>query len=114
MKVLFHVDEPEKWRPALANLRNMVDFYQSASIPFEIELVANGTAVKGLTLTGAGPLSGAMDSLHRAGVAFKACRNALAAQGIPESALCGFAGTVPAGVVEIAQKQSEGYAYIKP
>ncbi|MFQ8584269.1 MAG: hypothetical protein ACLSA6_17965 [Holdemania massiliensis] len=48
------------------------------------------------------------------GVVFAACRNALRAQSIAPETLIEKTTVVPAGVVELAQKQQAGFAYIKP
>ncbi len=48
------------------------------------------------------------------GVVFAACRNALRAQAIEPESLLEKTVVVPAGVIELAQKQQAGFAYIKP
>lgn len=55
-----------------------------------------------------------MDELSREEVVFAACNNALNMFDLKPEQLCVFAQVVPAGVVEIAKKQEEGYSYIKP
>ena len=47
-------------------------------------------------------------------VTFTACNNALAANHLTAADIYQFITIVPAGVVELAQKQTEGFAYIKP
>lgn len=119
MKVLFHVDELEKWQMTLENAGNMLDYGTDNAAEFEIEIVANSIAVTGLmkekeAASAPNRLYPAMQELARKGVTFAACRNALRKfnpNGLP---LYEFAVTVPAGVVEIAARQQEGYSYIKP
>ncbi|MDD4474415.1 MAG: DsrE family protein [Eubacteriales bacterium] len=55
-----------------------------------------------------------MESLNTKGVKFVACNNALMANNIDKYNIIHFVDTVPAGVLELVVKQSEGYAYIKP
>jgi intracellular sulfur oxidation DsrE/DsrF family protein len=55
-----------------------------------------------------------MDGLNMKGVKFVACNNALMANNIEKHNIIHFVNIVPAGVLEILVKQSEGYAYIKP
>ncbi|MBC7342277.1 MAG: DsrE family protein [Clostridia bacterium] len=60
------------------------------------------------------PLIDRMNELAHMGVRFAACRNALRSHSISEDRLPEFCQVVPAGITEIAKKQTEGYAYIKP
>ena len=55
-----------------------------------------------------------MESLNIKGVKFVACNNALMAHNIEKYNIIHFVDIVPAGVLELVVKQSEGYAYIKP
>uniref|UniRef100_UPI0038994BE7 DsrE family protein n=1 Tax=Desulfofundulus luciae TaxID=74702 RepID=UPI0038994BE7 len=125
IKVLFHVNESDKWQRALVNITNFLnDVGQGGA---DIEVVANGEAVSVFRtrclLTGvggeccgtaSGSLVDQMKNLSEMGVSFVACRNALKAQSIDEENLPNFVTVVPAGITEIARKQTEGYAYIKP
>lgn len=115
MQVLFHVDDSERWEITLNNVEAMLRCGQETSRVFTIEVVVNGAAVRELQLAQAKRV-GTYDRLAALGAAVRvcACKNALANLAIsPESLLPGVA-VVPAGVVEIAERQSEGYAYIKP
>lgn len=115
MKVLFHIDESARWKMALGNILNMLQYGRENTEPFIVELVANGPAVQELQpeaaeRAGLSALFGALGPQVRV----CACRNALQANGTPASTLFPFVQVVPAGVVEIAARQQEGYAYIKP
>ncbi|MBC8529390.1 DsrE family protein [Christensenellaceae bacterium NSJ-44] len=112
MRVIFHVDEEEKWPLALGNVKNMVAYCRQNASAYEIEVVANSQAV--LTYRESGHLEAEMQALSQQGVKFAACQNALRALGISQEELSGFVHPVPAGVVELAQKQAQGFAYIKP
>jgi intracellular sulfur oxidation DsrE/DsrF family protein len=115
MKVLFHVNEPERWDTALGNMANLIKDVGKDNV--EIVVVANGPSIMSfieqdkLTI---------MKELTDKGVSFLACRNSLKKMCygvdacITESALPSFITVVPAGITEIIRKQSEGYAYVKP
>lgn len=112
-KVIFHIDEIDKWKLLLGNVKNLTEAIEREE--FNIEVLANAEAVKifksdetlevNITL---------MEKLHHKGVKFVACNNALKANEINVEQLFDFIHIVPAGVLELVEKQSEGYAYIKP
>lgn len=114
MKVLFHIDEREKWKLALGNVSNMVAHGRETGKVFEIEIVANSVAVMDLQGDPSSGFSGELEELHDSGVAICACRNALRNLQIDPQNLLPFIQVVPAGVVEIAERQQDGYAYLKP
>ena len=116
MKVLFHIDETEKWDLTLTNVRNMVKEYDSAGVDYQIEIVANSAAVRlcAPQAYGHNALASAMADWCGKRVHLAACANALAANQIPADQLPPFVRVVPSGVVELAQKQAEGFVYLKP
>jgi intracellular sulfur oxidation DsrE/DsrF family protein len=112
IKVIFHVDEMDKWNLTLHNVQNLMDAIKSKD--FLIEVLANSEAVRffiGSTEEGAHQR---MTDLARTGVQFSACNNALNGYGIPKEQLPEYIQVVPAGVLHLAEKQHQGYAYIKP
>lgn len=113
MKVVFHVDERNRWGMVLANVTNMAGYYREAGEAYEIEVVANGAAVADYVTAKENPYQEPMETLASMGVTFAACANALRGQQIPESGLFPFVTVVPAGVVELARRQAEGFAYIR-
>lgn len=129
MKVLFHVNETERWQRALLNIINFINDAGQENV--DIEVVANGAAVSAYAdrcFSPEGSCRAAADcgkanendiidqmpKLAEMGVKFAACRNALRAQSLDENTLPSFVTVVSAGITEIARKQAEGYAYIKP
>ncbi len=116
MKVLFHIDSEDKWQMVLDNVGNMLTYGEEKGTIFHVEVVANGIAVRGLLLPEAQKEGWypRMEELSKKKVVFAACRNALAKFRPENVPLCPFTEEVPAGVVEIAMKQEEGYSYIKP
>jgi intracellular sulfur oxidation DsrE/DsrF family protein len=107
--VVFHVDEIGKWGLALTNIANLLEAAgQEGSL---VELVANAEAVKGFLDPA---LVSKMEPLAHRGVRFIACQNALRGYQVREAYLPSFVNIVQAGVVELVQRQNEGYAYLKP
>lgn len=115
-KVIFHVDESDRWPMVLTNAANMAGYGRGENVPFEIEILANSEAVRQLTAQEAAQagLAGRMEELARYGVRFAACRNAMRGLHIDADELLPFIQTVPSGVVELVFRQEEGYAYIRP
>ena len=112
-KVIFHIDENDKWNLLLKNVSNLLNATDGEEV--YIEVLANSEAVKYYA-----PSQNfnadieTMKNLHKKGVKFVACNNALAAHGIQKENIIEFVDVVPAGVLELVKKQNEGYAYIKP
>lgn len=109
--VIFHVDETGKWALALKNASNLLQLVTSNIM--QIEILANSEAVKDYVLPQS-TFESDMRQLHAQGVLFVACNNALNALGINQKQLLPFVKVVPAGVLELIDRQVEGYAYIKP
>lgn len=110
-KVIFHVDEIDKWKLLLKNVTNLLDAIDVNE--YSIEVLANSEAVKFYTSNFNSDIN-AIEILNSNGVKFVACNNALIAYKIKKEDLIYFIEVVPVGVLELINKQSEGYAYIKP
>jgi intracellular sulfur oxidation DsrE/DsrF family protein len=111
--VIFHVDEMLKWGMVLRNVQNMITYYTQNEIQFHIEVVANGEAVAEYKKLGS-KHSQTFNMLANNNVVFVACNNALVGLAIEREELFDFIAVVPAGVVELVEKQQQGYSYIKP
>lgn len=115
LKVLFHVNENERWGAALGNIINLIRDVGEENV--HIVVLANGPAVSAYAYS---ERVETMEMLAEKGVQFKACRNSLkkmCAEGtvcISEEVLPGFIAVVSAGITEIIRRQNEGYAYVKP
>lgn len=116
MKVVYHVDEPEKWTMTLANVSNMIVDCDRRGETYLIEVIANSAAVPALSMKAfpSSALAESLQNLNSRGVIFKACKNTLIGLNIPESDLFDFVAVIPAAVVELVRKQEEGFAYLKP
>lgn len=110
-KVIFHVDELDKWKLLLKNVSNLLEAVDINKC--SIEVLANSEAVKFYASNFNSDIN-VMENLNSNGVKFVACNNALIANKIKKEDLNYFIEVVPVGVLELVIKQSEGYAYIKP
>ena len=112
-KARFHIDDLSKWALLLTNVSNLLDVI--ANKKYHIEVLANAEAVKYYDTTQDLDANiNTMEALHNRGIEFIACNNALMSNHIEKSNIISFIDIVPAGVLELVEKQSEGYAYIKP
>lgn len=111
IKAIFHIDEVEKWKLTIGNVRNLLKGLEEST--FEIEIVANSVAVSEYRRTDSS-VSQELKELSNAGVRLCACRNALNSLSIKSEDLFGFIEVVPIGVKEIIEKQLVGFAYVKP
>lgn len=113
-KVIFHVDELNKWNLALRNVNNLLDAIDNNN--FDIEVLANSEAVKVYVSNNETEItiSNIIKTLSDRGIKFVACNNALKAFNIKKEDLNTFIYIVPVGVLELVNKQMEGYSYIRP
>ncbi|WP_040535330.1 DsrE family protein [Schleiferilactobacillus shenzhenensis] len=110
-KVVFHVDELEKWDHALSNVQNLLAYGKSSGTSYTIVVLINGDAIMGYLVA---RLRDQVDTLQSAGVAFHACHNSMQSHGLADSQLPAGVTVVPAGVADLAALQDDGYRYIKP
>lgn len=112
-KVVFHIDELSKWKLLLGNVSNLLNALDNKK--FDIEVLANAEAVKYYDITqDINADINEMEVLNNRGIVFVACNNALMANKIEKHNIVRFVNIVPSSVLELVEKQSEGYAYIKP
>ena len=113
-KVVFHLDwdQQERLVLALENIKNL--FKEVPPQQCRVSVVANGKAVNLFRKDKVGERASDMAELHKLGVSFKMCRNALAKNKIENADLFEVCEIVPAGILELINLQQEGFAYIKP
>lgn len=115
LKVLFHVNDPERWQRVLGNITNLLRDVGQGNV--DVEIVANGPSVSAYVDS---QMLGEMKRLAEMGVRFTACRNSIKklcedkTLCINEDAMPSFIEVIPAGITEIIERQAEGYAYVKP
>lgn len=109
LKVVFHIDEVDRWSMVLNNAK----YFKALEPDSSVIILANGSAV----LFYVHPHTSLVDlnfALQKEGIQFEACRNALKGYGIVETVLPETVIPVNSGVVELAKRQADGYAYIRP
>ncbi len=115
LRVLFHVNEVDRWDVAFRNITNLINDVGEGNA--DVAVLANGPSVA--AYADAKKVE-TMKGLSEKGAKFLVCRNSLrkmcsgGAVCISEENLPSFVTVVPAGITEIIKKQHEGYAYVKP
>ena len=102
--------DPGKWNLALNNARNIQTDLGAANV--DIEIVSYGPGIGMLQANSA--VGSRVDEALTAGVKVVACENTMKGQKLARSDMLGGIGYVGAGVVELMQKQQQGWAYIRP
>ena len=111
-RVVLQVSEsdPGKWNLALNNAKNIQTDLGAANV--DIELVAYGPGIGMLKADSA--VGNRVDEALAAGVKVLACENTMRNQKLARDDMLAKVGYVASGVVEIMQKQQQGWAYIRP
>lgn len=116
MKFVFHVDEVCRWQVALSSIKNTVRYLKEHQLPIVIDVVTNSEAVQ-VFAPEVAETKGFLETFHALlddGVHLLACQNALDASGLAKENLLAQVEVVPASMIHLAVRQSEGYAYIRP
>ena len=102
--------DPGKWNLALNNARNLQADLGADNVA--IEIVAYGPGI-GMLKSDSVVASRIGEALGR-GVKLEACENTMRGQKLTKADMLDGIDYVPAGVVEIMQKQQQGWAYLRP
>ena len=102
--------DPKKWALALNNVKNVQTDLGKANV--EIELVAYGPGIGMLKMDS--EVANRINEAMGDGVKVVACENTMTNNKIAKDDMLPKIGYVKAGVVEIMQKQQQGYAYLRP
>ena len=110
--VVIQVSEsnPAIWNLALNNAKNIQQDLGKDNV--NIEIVAYGPGISMLKFDS--EVAPRVKEASADGVAIRACGNTMKKQKLTEKDLESSVKVVPAGVIEIMNKQREGWAYIKP
>lgn len=115
MKILLHIDDKERWPMVKNNVTHLVQAQRENDLDLKIEVVANGEAVLGLVKTQLTEEEwGSKAETLKPVLRICACHNSMNRFDLRADELYSFVEIVPAGILELAGKQDEGYAYIKP
>ena len=111
-KVVIQVSDsdPAKWSLALNNAHNVQADLGAANVA--IEIVAYGPGIGMLKMDSS--VAGRIDQATSEGVKVVACENTMRNAKLTKADMLNSIGYVPAGVVELVQKQQQGWAYIRP
>lgn len=113
-KIVLHADKLERLPELFGNLNNLVRHQQEHSQEsIEITVLLNGDAIMGYLIP---THVTQIEKLLATGlpIAFHACNNSLNRHGIKSDQLPAGVKVVPAGVLDLAQLQQAGFAYVKP
>ena len=103
-------NDPDKWNLALNNAKNFQKELGKDKV--DIEIVAFGPGINMLKKDSV--VSSRFDEAMMSGIKINACQNTLKAMKLTEKDIYPSVGFVPSGVVEIMQKQQQGWAYLRP
>ncbi len=103
--------DPAKWNLALNNANNIQTDLGAANV--DIEIVAYGPGIGMLKIRFGRSATGSTKR-GKAGVKVVACENTMRGQKLTQADMLNGIGYVPAGVVELMQRQQQGWAYIRP
>ena len=103
-------NDPAKWNLALNNARNLQADLGANNV--QIEIVAYGPGIS--MLKSDSVVGNRIGEALSSGVRIEACENTMRGQKLAKSDMLNGIGYVGAGVVEIMQKQQQGWAYLRP
>ena len=103
-------NDSAKWNLALNNARNLQADLGAANV--DVEIVAYGPGIG--MLKSDSVVGNRIGEALGSGVKIAACENTMRGQKLQKSDMLGGIGYVAAGVVEIMQKQQQGWAYLRP
>ncbi len=103
-------NDPAKWNLALNNARNLQADLGKDNVA--IELVAYGPGINMLKAESA--VANRITEAMGGGVKVVACENTMRGAKLSKPDMVAGIGYVPAGVVELMQRQQQGWAYLRP
>ena len=102
--------DPARWNLALNNLKNVQKELGKGNV--DLEVVAYGPGISMLKMDS--PVGNRIAEAMKGGIRVVACENTMHGQKLTKGDMLPDIGYVRAGVVELIEKQKEGYAYIRP
>jgi len=111
-KVVFHVttDDPKFWNQSLNNMNQLQKVLGKENV--DIELVVNGFGIGMLKMESV--VGNRVNDAVANGIKVVACEETMRGQKLTKDDMLGSVGYVPGGVIEVIQRQKDGYAYLKP
>jgi len=102
--------DPAKWNLALNNAKNIQTDLGAPNVDIEIVTYGPGLGM----LKAESVVANRVDDALKDGVKVLACENTMRNQKLVKEDMLPKVGYVSAGVVEIMEKQQQGWAYIRP
>lgn len=99
-----------KWNLALNNARNLQSAFGKDKVDIEIVVYGPGIGM----LKAESTVGNRIADAGANGVKVVACENTMKAQKLTRADMLNGIGYVPGGVVEIMERQKQGWAYIRP
>lgn len=111
-KVVIQVsdDNPKTWNQALNVVRNIQKSYGKGNV--EIEVVALGYGIGMLKMDST--VGNRIEDTLKSGAHVYACENTMRGQKLSKADMLSRIGYVPAGIIEIIEKQKQGWSVIRP
>jgi uncharacterized protein len=111
-KLVIQVSDADtgKWNLALNNAKNVQQAFGADKVA--IEIVTYGPGIGMLKLDSA--VANRIEESKKAGIEIVACQNTMKNMKLTADDMLPNTSYVPSGVVELINKQKEGYAYIRP
>ena len=103
-------DSPKTWNQALNNAANVQKELGKENVDIRIVVYGNGIGMLKLDSEVAGRVKQAVDR----GIVVVACENTMKGRKITRADMLPYSGYVKAGIVEIMQRQRDGYVYVRP
>lgn len=102
--------DPAKWNLALNNAKNVQQMLGADKVDAEIVVYGPGIGM----LKADSVVANRIEDTKNANVKIVACENTMKGMKLSKDDMLPNTSYVPAGVVELMNKQKEGYAYIRP
>ncbi len=103
-------DSPKTWNQALNNARNVQAEVGKENVAIRIVVYGNGIGMLKLDSEVAERVKQAVDG----GISVVACENTMKGRKLVRADMLPDAGYVKAGIVDIMEKQQQGYVYVRP
>ena len=103
-------DSPKTWNQALNVVKNIQQAYGKGNA--QVEVVAFGNGIGMLKMDS--EVGNRIDETLQSGAHVYACQNTMHARKLSKEDMLGKIGYVPAGVVEIINRQKQGWSVIRP
>jgi len=103
-------DSPKTWNQALNVVKNYQNAYGKDKVDIEVVVFGNGAGM----LKMESPLGNRIDEALDSGVKVLMCENTMRGQKLTKDDMHPKIGYVPAGAVEIVERQKQGWGSIRP